>query len=278
MAIADDINFSIDNVIGQFSAAMQTRGNSAWRKMALNIRAMDTVKSTTQAGNFDKADANRLVNSEFNTDTIQDVGLELLLTIQAPQFTQSLNRMKNALEPIRQMTEDFYVNRFNREIPYEVTRLSKGLVTTTMNDIMTEIGDAGFDADVVQPAVAAIAGHVRKGSNKEAVITDMQHRIKNRLETFTQIKAATIMQQFGRRMNDLFGQIQGRKAKYAGPDDEVTRDFCSEKVGKMFTAEQIKSWPANQSPWDGMIPNTDRGSIFVNLGGYNCRHILEWEE
>ena len=50
---------------------------------------------------------------------------------------------------------------------------------------------------------------------------------------------------------------------YLGPDDDITREFCQERVDRIFTQEEIDSWdngtdlPAN-----------------IYCGGYNCRHQL----
>jgi hypothetical protein len=53
------------------------------------------------------------------------------------------------------------------------------------------------------------------------------------------------------------------KFLYIGPDDEVTRPFCQERVGGIFTQEEIDSWDNGQ----GLPAN-------IYLGGYNCRHQL----
>lgn len=51
--------------------------------------------------------------------------------------------------------------------------------------------------------------------------------------------------------------------EYVGPDDKKTRDFCRERVGRVFSRSEIDSWDNDQ----GLPAN-------VYLGGYNCRHQL----
>lgn len=53
------------------------------------------------------------------------------------------------------------------------------------------------------------------------------------------------------------------KFLYVGPDDDVTRPFCQERVDQIFTLDEIESWDNEQG-----LP----ASIY--LGGYNCRHSL----
>lgn len=63
-----------------------------------------------------------------------------------------------------------------------------------------------------------------------------------------------------------FNKAQGlgfEKFLYLGPDDQITREFCAERVGKVFTLKQIEGWDNGQGlPAD------------IYLGGYNCRHEL----
>jgi hypothetical protein len=50
---------------------------------------------------------------------------------------------------------------------------------------------------------------------------------------------------------------------YMGPADVKLRPFCRERVGKVFTREQIEAMD------NGQMPN-----VFLSGGGYNCRHTF----
>jgi len=52
---------------------------------------------------------------------------------------------------------------------------------------------------------------------------------------------------------------------YYGDIIATSRDFCIDRVGKVFTKEVIDSW--NDISWGGKS-----GPAFTNRGGYNCRH------
>lgn len=60
-------------------------------------------------------------------------------------------------------------------------------------------------------------------------------------------------------------------AVYAGDVIETTREFCEDRVHKAFSLQEIQSW--NDLDWRGKIPGVD---VLVALGGYNCRHYLNW--
>lgn len=60
---------------------------------------------------------------------------------------------------------------------------------------------------------------------------------------------------------------------YAGTEIQTTREFCQERVGKYFRRAEIESW-ANLD-WAGKMQDTTNSTtIFQNLGGWNCRHVL----
>jgi len=72
------------------------------------------------------------------------------------------------------------------------------------------------------------------------------------------------------RKRGLMASARKPRFVYAGPKDEVTRDFCYVRAGKAYTEHQILDW--QDLTWDGKIE--DGGDIFTDLGGYNCRHYL----
>lgn len=51
------------------------------------------------------------------------------------------------------------------------------------------------------------------------------------------------------------------KFLYVGPDDEITRDFCQEHVGGIYTRDEIDAMDNGQG-----LP------VALYAGGYNCRH------
>jgi hypothetical protein len=65
---------------------------------------------------------------------------------------------------------------------------------------------------------------------------------------------------FGRQLELLKSKPDDVFA-YMGPLDRKTRPFCYERVGKVFTLDEIDTMD------NGQLPNT-----FLTAGGYNCRH------
>lgn len=60
--------------------------------------------------------------------------------------------------------------------------------------------------------------------------------------------------------------------RYTGGLINDSRSFCKTRNGKYYHYKEIESW-ANEN-WSGKFRSTTEGSIFVYLGGYNCRHAI----
>jgi len=60
---------------------------------------------------------------------------------------------------------------------------------------------------------------------------------------------------------------------YQGTLIEDSRPFCVSRAGRYFTTEQVKDW-GDLGKWNGKNTNTNRTTIFIYRGGYNCRHQL----
>lgn len=56
---------------------------------------------------------------------------------------------------------------------------------------------------------------------------------------------------------------------YQGGEIKTTRDFCEERNRGTYTREEVESW--QDLTWQG---KKESHNIFIDLGGYNCRHDL----
>jgi len=89
---------------------------------------------------------------------------------------------------------------------------------------------------------------------------------------------------FSRWTHDIYNQYQRiggdeirkdiglRFAIYQGGLIATSRGFCESRNGKVFHESEIESWQGLN--WEGK-PETGYNP-FYDLGGYNCRHRLDW--
>lgn len=101
-----------------------------------------------------------------------------------------------------------------------------------------------------------------KGKEKKFGLVEAYH-YKNGRDEF-QAYSRTLDNEYSTTLNLNY-------AIYAGGEMETTRHFCSERVGNVYNRETILSW--NNQEWQGKKANNN---ILVDLGGYNCRHDLDF--
>ena len=90
------------------------------------------------------------------------------------------------------------------------------------------------------------------------------------LKKYTGTYANTAFASFDRKVMNIKANELGLEwFLYSGSGISDSRDFCRQRAGKAFTREQIAGW--ENLKWKGKI---SRGSVFISLGGYNCRHSL----
>ena len=94
----------------------------------------------------------------------------------------------------------------------------------------------------------------------KALRDDFGSRLASKMNT----EINTALAGYSRAVNSQkAAELNLDKFLYFGPDDDITRPFCQERVDKIFTQEQVDDW--------------DNGSDLpagVYCGGYNCRHQL----
>jgi hypothetical protein len=72
---------------------------------------------------------------------------------------------------------------------------------------------------------------------------------------------------------------------YTGGTMDTTRCFCRERNAKFYHKTEVEKWGAldkkalgkcysSKYGWQGRMPNTDKKTIFLTRGGYNCQHSL----
>lgn len=127
-----------------------------------------------------------------------------------------------------------------------------------------------------------IQNTIRKNIVSEASVTDvkslMTEIIKGKEKKFGLITSYHYrngydsLQSYSRELDVQFSEaLNLNYAIYAGGEIKTTRSFCDERNGNVYNRETILSW--NNLEWQGKIPD---GNILTDLGGYNCRHDLDW--
>jgi len=127
-----------------------------------------------------------------------------------------------------------------------------------------------LENDVITLLHSATNGQVAKLDLKRAITRTASRKFHDFFETYV---FGAVWQSFNTAQRIYAGKFKYEKFLYAGGIIEESRDFCVERAGNEFTFDQGLEW--NEMDWRGKIPGVD---FFVQCGGYNCLHHLEWRK
>ena len=131
----------------------------------------------------------------------------------------------------------------------------KGLQQTIKNGITTEQSTTELKQMLTEQV---------KGKQEKLGIVSSYHS-KNGRDQF-QAYSRSLDEEFSKTLNLNY-------AIYAGGEILTTRQFCDDRNGLVFNRETILEWNTTPATWQGRKPNNN---ILIDLGGYNCRHDLDW--
>jgi hypothetical protein len=142
------------------------------------------------------------------------------------------------------------------------------IFTDIDSDIITTLVD--FDTDRVMRLLGEYTGDAKRTlltavmAGEVPDLSQFDDAFGSRFSSMLETELNTGLAGFSRSVNLYKAEELGLDHfLYVGPNDSKTREFCLERVGKVFTSEQISMWDNGQG-----LP----ASIY--LGGYNCRHRL----
>lgn len=277
MSLTEQQNTIIDASLEQFHSAMIQAGESAWKQIEPIILAMPTLPQLDKTFNL-------LYPTPESGEGISEINSIVYNEYLNSNYENGLDSMRFALVELAELTKEYYasidVHLQSSEKGYDYNNMVKGLITTIgQTDFETYFGASTFDTQVMQFVSDHLRQHIANNDSMQVTMTSMAKIVEERFYSFSITASLTLMAQYIRRLNEIYatyGDEELRWVEYQGADDGLTRDFCKARIdgAEYYHIEEVKLFPQMYAPWDGMIPKTDRGSIFVNLGGYNCRHSL----
>ncbi len=142
------------------------------------------------------------------------------------------------------------------------------------NNFQSEMINGFTQTNIKQPIKTALINYVGSGGNfkdfKKSVIDLVSTK---KLETNVDLVARELVFQYKRSQQaQLANKFNVEYFRYVGGEIDTTRPFCDKRFGNIYTRAEIQSWASQD--WGGKKEGTTSTNIFINLGGYNCRHSL----
>jgi hypothetical protein len=242
--------------VDEFLAGMETSGVTLYNKVIPEVRSMET----NEIG---------LVGGSYNTGVVNGIAGEMISLFDSPAYEKRIERLIDSLPKISAEV----IQRHKTNIPPEVIDQMVALQDSYQYALSGAVDDQQVEWSIVSPYVNDAFLIIGRGGSLDSLETRTRE-LKDALTHYFVTAVTTLLEQFERELVAMIADVMNAtRYRYVGPTDERNRDFCSDRVGREFTESEIETWP--DEDWAGKIPGTDAFTIYTNLGGYNCRHILE---
>ena len=157
-----------------------------------------------------------------------------------------------------------------KAIDKAVETISTALGINDDNGLLYEL--SRINDPIRQIKVKAIKA-ISSGVNWASFASDIDNFVgKGLVEGHLRTNAFDTFQQIDRSLNyDVAIDLGLNYAMYSPGLMTTSRQFCKDRVGKVFTRSEIEGW--KKLEWQGKNDNYDP---FIDVGGYNCTHTLSW--
>jgi hypothetical protein len=191
-------------------------------------------------------------------------------------YKQGLQEYTSAFSKVTAINEAYFATVSSAFKPNAA--FIKSLQAEAIRQIETMALNEGLVANVKSPLISILNKNINSGGSFAGMLQEVQGYIvgidkEGKLLRYSKTWVADALFNFSRAYQQSVTQDLGlNNFYYAGGAIKDTRDFCRERLDQYWKREQIEEWA--DLDWAGKNPGTTKSSIFVYLGGYNCRHSL----
>ena len=246
----------------------EKRLRAALRRLQMRINAF-LSKEVINGLTLDKD--GKIQSSTNNSRRLQ--GVQRLQRYINNEIDKEIRKVLNTEFTRIKNATDKYFKEFgpNQKIRMRVNKLHRRLIAQFKRRVVSRISLS-----------AQIGAILSKGIREEATPSELNQDVRAFVEGKAQLGALEHffwkedgLEQFqvhARAISESYSKaLDLDYAIYAGGEIKTTRDFCDERNGNVYTREEIAEW--NNLEWQGKKKDH---RIFIDCGGYNCRHDYDW--
>lgn len=246
--------------VDDFLQGMETSGRALYNQTVGYVRRLDTNEEGA------------LIRTTNNVNLIAKLSATYSEFLDSPTYEKRIAQLVDDMDSVLLEVTNKYVERYGF-VPDPIYREAVELTNGFKYAMEGTLTDESVEYGIVTPAINRLYFDMGTGSRADDVIEDYRD-VENTFVRYFQTEVVILMEQLERRLNQLYGSYNNvTKWRYVGPEDSKNREFCAHRVDGVYTEDEIRSWA--DEDWEGKIDGTNAVNIFANLGGYNCRHVLE---
>jgi hypothetical protein len=218
-----------------------------------------------------------IIRSAANLTRAAEITQSLKAVLTGKEYLQALAAFAGEFDASKRTNDAIFRKAFPE---FQVSEMADLTLTTSKAAAVDLLAGATATTNFLLPLRGAIEQAVTSGADWRTTLREMTKLINGdadihgKLEQHVKQVAWDALAVADRSYSAAVSDDLGVEwFLYAGTEIATTRPFCQERVGKYYTRAMVESWADLE--WAGkMNENTNSATIFQNLGGWNCRHVL----
>jgi len=222
----------------------------------------------------------RILPTVKNLRIVSQLRREIDAIVLESSYTRGINKYLKTFRESAVLLDEFFGAVSDQYDPGK--SLYKAIVRENIRFTADQLIGKGINERFRQDVARIIFSSVSSGTSLTALQRSLSSRISGDriLNKLSGQIAEDALNQFSRSYISIVSDDLGLKHYlFKGTRVRDSRKFCKDRAGKYFTKKEVQDWGRGKTgpagfPWQGMIKGTNSRNIFINLGGWRCRHRL----
>lgn len=250
----------------RFMADIPKAQNSMWGVIQKTIKK------------FDVSETGEILTNTKNLKIMRTLRDDIKAILITPQYKKDLKQYLGSFDELKGINDTYHQSivssqlNANKFVYKEVLNYS---AEATKNSLL----DAGISANIIDPIETVLTQNVTSGASYNDLVESLRTQILGspeklgKLESYASQITTDSLNQFNANYNKAVSNDLGFEFYYyAGSLKDTSRTYCINQInnGRYYHQKEVEN--SASASWSGKIPNTNSTTIFVNRGGYRCRH------
>jgi hypothetical protein len=227
-----------------------------------------------------------IIQSDGNINKIATITDALNTYLAGDEYKSAIKDFLGAIDENVKLTNDIAKSI---EKGFEPTEAQKRLIQITKQNAIDAFVGSGLKNNVTRPFLEQLTANIASGATltdavntlEKIIIGDKKNDGKLLANTKTIAKTAQTIANSSYNAA-IYESLDIEWFRYVGGEIPTTREFCRNRENGIFHKKEIEMWGEGDNSggindikngtWAGRIDGTNEKTIFVNKGGWECRH------
>jgi hypothetical protein len=224
------------------------------------------------------------VLSEKNLAIINSIDKKLKDTVFNDEYVDALKKFAGEFNTQAQINNAYFTSL---DPGFTTTQMYQQVLINSQKNAIDLLGEDAFTQKLINPLKQILESSITNKVSFADTMNSLRYVVLGDEETdgamVSHVKRVAYdgFAASDRSYTNVIAQdLELEFYRYSGGKIKDTRCFCEERHGKFYHKNEIAEWGDGKNvgecgyPWQGMNSATDKATIFIFVGGYNCKHSL----